>query len=441
MVTRRHFQPLAGGFASILLPLTVWVALVLLTGLLAGCGALRKQLLDDGDKIPLDYQVENFGIARSPSDLVASPLTLLEPHFTQARSCYGNRSSAGLLLTSTLASEARLRNDVATLSPLPTNIPVFPSETTLRVERENFLAARKKPTERATAHETLENSALFVRVVGTLRPAPPALSARWENTLKNERVTFVKSELRSFYARSLEPGNEYQILVQCAALEATLPSGGAARTVWPVYSALEEGTLGASATQTFSLRSDIRPALGEGGTVGFTFLTPEVEGRVAVRSQSDSANTLRLKFHSYKRAEPSGKDQRLSGVAFREALSFHFTRFIARSSSLVPGEEGVREAFLSFQHGLAKSAFEAWTPQSPQSAKAVSSYAPRVRYLNESCGPTNADAFPEFKPGGLHGISASVARKSTASLAGFTEALPATQVAAVCASLLSSSQR
>ncbi|MCA2962180.1 MAG: hypothetical protein IOD12_18155 [Silvanigrellales bacterium] len=435
MVTRRHFQPLAGGFASILLPFTVWVALVILTGFLAGCGALRQKLLNEGDAIPLDYVEENFGIARSASDLVDSPFRLIESHLVQAQSCYGEDSSAGFLLSSAREADNRLRDDVAVLAPLPSPLPPFPSDTVLRRERENFVLARKKPTERATAHEVAQDSALFARVRGPTRTAPERLSARWRSRLKREGVQLKKAEVRSFYARSLEPDNEFQFLVQCAALEATLPSGGAARTVWPLYAALESGTLGESATQTFSLRGDILPVLGDAGTVGFTFLTPETMGRVALRSQSDAMNVLRLKFHALSRDE-NDKERRLAGVAFREGRSFHFTRFLAREASTVPGEEGVREAFLSFQNGLTKAAWESWSPLSEASRRAFPSQSPQMRFLDSACAATTPDEYKEFQQGGIHAINPSAAKTNVAALAAFTDAFPASQVAVVCADLL-----
>jgi hypothetical protein len=397
-----------------------------------GCGAFRKHVLSEGDGVPPDYQEEDFAVTRTASDLVSSPYRLLERHLAASVPCYGKESPAGTLVQAALEADDAFRADVRALAPLPPSVPAFPEAGTLKRAVADFVAARRTLTQRVKAHEAREPTELFVGTSSPARDAPATLVSRWGASLSPLGVKLTLTRVRSFYARSLEPENQYQWLVQCAAVRGTLRDGAQARYVWPIYVALETGTLAPTATQTFSLRSELGASVAAGG---FAFQAPETSGLVAVRKQATDADTrssVRIR-HQRTSRDAAGNVSALRTVAFREGRSFHFTRFVGNSAS----DAGTRGAFLSFQNNVAKVAWEAFKPGEANRAIAPEAKPfERVRYLNEGCSPTPSASSPEFLPGGIHFVDTKTVAADVAKVGEFREALPPDEALLVCNSIL-----
>jgi len=382
----------------------------------AGCGAFRKHALDSGAGIPLDYVEEDFAVARSASDLAASPYALLARHLDAVVPCYGESSTAGALLRSALSADFAFTGDVDALAPLPPSLPAFPNASALSRAQAAFTDARKKPTELARALDPTDDTDLFVRVLGAAMPAPARLKARWRASLSRSSVVLRKADVRSVYARSLEPDNAFQMVVQCAVVNAALPDGTAVRHAWPVYAAIETSSLLPAASQAFSLRGDIEAKLA---VSGFTFLTPESSGLVAARSRQ----SIRIQQQALTR-DDVGKQTRLRTIAFREGASFHFTRYLAVRTT----PTGQVSAFLSFQHGLAKAAWESQVP--------VASLEAQTRYLSPACEPAGEEDFREFRKGGIHHVDVKNVEANLAALGKAGDSVDANISEPVCVTLL-----
>lgn len=402
-----------------------------------GCGAFREAVLarGEGNGLPLDFVDEDFRASGTASDLASSPYGLVSRHFDRARACYGSATPTGTLLDGTARAHAAFSRSLALLSPLPRAIPIPPRGNELKRARAAFLDTKRAPTPLTRAHEGPEASedGLFTRVVTAWTPASQALGERLSAPLAAEGVKMEGVRVRSLFARSLEPDNEYQVLVQCADLNARLPDGEAARHTWPVYVARESGSLSSAPTQELVLRDRPNVAFDK----AFSFSAPVVFATTSIR-RTDSVRSESAQRQSFLRFETAAtfeKDDGWLGTVqssfYRESLRSHFMRYSAHGTLMREGGGEVRSV-ASFQHAFAKAAWESAPP--PRAGAAAP--APTLRYLDSGCFPTKREADPTFLEGGLHGIDPKAAPGIVTAVHSYAPAVPSSLGETVCNALL-----
>jgi|GEM_PF-4090827 len=395
-------------------------------GFLGGCGLVRSHVLADaGNGMPIDYLEENFRAQRTPQDLVTAALPELSVHLRAATTCYGPNTPTGLLLSEGMVASDSFTSSLRRIAPIPAGIPSLMSDTEIYRAQLEFTEAKRAPTALEKSHEATTNTPLFTKVLTPWQPGSGELATLVRASLAKKNVTLSTLRVRRFFARSLEPSNEYQWLVVCGDIDARLPGAVAARHVWPLYAAQARGTFintGAnSSSDTMTVLQSLRDRPNVIVSNGFTYLTPEVFGASITRTPG----TLRVRTRA-RAADALAGFRSFDALAYRESLNLHFSRYLARGDEIVPEivnpeaaataattpakvNTRLLRALANFQNVAPKSTWESIVP--------ASSGKTGVRYLDAGCAPTQADADVSFLKGGLNAVDAKKAQAQVDSLA------------------------
>jgi hypothetical protein len=403
-----------------------------------GCGAARKTFLDrKQDVTPLDFANESFEPRRSPLDLGTSLFPQLSEHFLRAQACFPNTSYVRQQLFSTQLAQNSLTDVLKMLSPLPEGLAQVSKAGNWEVQQSEFIKQNRPLTkiEKVLEGNAISDSGLFERKVTDWAPFSKELTNHLARDLKTKNVKLESARGRSVYVLSLEPGNEFQFLLQCGQISLTLADGTPAQHLWPVYMALEKGTLQETVEQSQSLRD--LPQLSF--SAGFSFRTPERIGSFARRHSSRqgsfvSANefTLETQFLQPRKDSNSSEENpqtptslsRMRTVFYRENARLYFMRFYGIQENPEKASAPKQQSFASFQHGFAKAHWEN-----------KSNAAGTQRYLGPRCEPASKESDVSFLKGGLHWFEPVKAREFASALEGKPDILPQPLGDALCVAL------
>ena len=459
-----------------------FVALVT-TATLNGCGLFRIVAFNKNPQRFGGFEERNFLAYSSPTELTRSN----EPDFgndvSKMASCFGKherlKNHLNEFATLNTRFEALLRENTL----LPANVGPFPSSELIGNARRlaavpaNAQNAKYKSIplpEALTAPLPEQNDVLFSRIKGPLHrsvglfgfevvqnknagsvyaTATPDVSPTAARTAAEylsqtntvpvqETVPYQSAEFltRSFYVRSLQAGNTFQIQLQCAQVSLQFGANSAAQKfVWPRTFIVETGNIIAESgnndpvsTRVFFARPSVvaettaaGPQLQQGPLALFQTTIREQH----LGASNASVNLLRVAegsfandgagtgaFFTYQREAGSAFFSRFAGSTKTPTQAFHsFASYqpginkVSFSSQSNRNEQGGEFGFSPEQNqwfvahplGIVAASADLRPPDSPWTS--ASGFQP----LQRTCEPTSGVDGPDFLAGGLHSVDSS----------------------------------
>ena len=375
------------------------------------CGFIEKRFLWQGAGTPVSFQKVNFAAQVTPASLVEVPAGFFRPLLDENARCFefeASKHKQFLRSIKEFQNIAEQQNVVLKNTAfLPKELPAYPEEDTLLNATKEFAASGRLPTPRDKVHEIVPESVLLRRAFSDTFKFSSSLTQKWQVEFAKQGVKVTQVQGRSFYARSLEPGNLYQWLVACAKVDLVLPNQSKSSAVWPILMSSEQGTGTKSTTNARSLRAAPGVSLAQDS---FAFLYPETLSSSFSRSET----LFNIELHA---RSDAGK---YDGLFYWQNDNLYLGRFAS-----VWDEKTVKSySSLSFQSQLMKSL---WRKSSPRKVSEDGS-----SYFNEECMPVNSSASETFLPQGLHYIDEKTVQSKLDKLVLASDLMPIEVGQAVC---------